>query len=57
MFKQAIDHFGSLDIVMSNSGTEMFKAEDRITEEDFDQVFNLNTKGTQLGTTFFIFRH
>jgi 3-oxoacyl-[acyl-carrier protein] reductase len=52
MFKQAIDHFGRLDIVMSNSGTEMFKAEDQITEEDFDQVFNLNTKGTRSETGF-----
>jgi hypothetical protein len=39
---------------MSNSGTEMFKAEDQITEEDFDQVFNLNTKGTRSETRFFI---
>lgn len=29
---------------MSNSGTESFKAEDQITEEDYDHVFSLNTK-------------
>jgi 3-oxoacyl-[acyl-carrier protein] reductase len=44
MFQEAVDHFGRLDIVMSNSGTESFKAEDQITEEDFDRVFNLNAK-------------
>lgn len=44
LFQEAVDHFGRLDIVMSNSGTEIFKAEDQITEEDFDRIFNLNTK-------------
>ncbi|KAK0109826.1 Arp2/3 complex subunit, actin nucleation center [Cadophora gregata] len=44
LFKEAIDHFGRLDIVMSNSGTENFKAADKITEADYDKVFNLNTK-------------
>jgi len=44
LFKEALDHYGRLDIVMSNSGTESFKAEDQITEEDYDHVFNLNTR-------------
>jgi 3-oxoacyl-[acyl-carrier protein] reductase len=44
LFQEAIAHFGHLDIVMSNSGTESFKAEDQITEEDYDHVFSLNTK-------------
>jgi 3-oxoacyl-[acyl-carrier protein] reductase len=44
LFKEAVDHFGRLDIVMSNSGTEIFKAEDQITEEDYDRVFGLNTR-------------
>jgi 3-oxoacyl-[acyl-carrier protein] reductase len=38
MFQEAIAHFGHLDIVISNSGTESFKAEDQITEEDYDKV-------------------
>jgi 3-oxoacyl-[acyl-carrier protein] reductase len=44
MFKEAIDHFGRLDIVMSNSGTEIFKAEQDVTEEDYDRIFALNTR-------------
>jgi 3-oxoacyl-[acyl-carrier protein] reductase len=44
VFKEAIDHFGRLDIVMSNSGTESFKKEEDVTEEDYDKVFALNTR-------------
>ena len=44
LFKEAVAHFGHIDIVMSNSGTEIFKPEEEITEEDFDRIFNLNTK-------------
>jgi 3-oxoacyl-[acyl-carrier protein] reductase len=44
MCKEAIDHFGRLDIVMSKSGTEIFKTEDQITVEDYDRVFALNTR-------------
>ncbi|KUJ15367.1 putative versicolorin reductase [Mollisia scopiformis] len=44
LFQEAVDHFGHVDIVMSNSGTESFKPELEITEEDYDKVFNLNTK-------------
>lgn len=44
VFKEAIDHFGRLDIVMSNSGTESFKREEDVTEEDYDKVFALNTR-------------
>jgi 3-oxoacyl-[acyl-carrier protein] reductase len=44
VFKDAIDHFGRLDIVMSNSGTESFKKEEDVTEEDYDKVFALNTR-------------
>lgn len=44
LFQQALKAFGKLDIVVSNSGTEIFKPEEEITEEDFDHVFNLNTR-------------
>jgi len=30
--------------VMSNSGTESFKKEEDVTEEDYDKVFALNTR-------------
>jgi 3-oxoacyl-[acyl-carrier protein] reductase len=44
LFKEAIAHFGHLDIVMSNSGTESFKPEEEVTEEDYDRIFALNTR-------------
>ncbi|KAL3418616.1 versicolorin reductase (tetrahydroxynaphthalene reductase) [Phlyctema vagabunda] len=52
LFKEGIDHFGRLDIVVSNSGTEIFKAEDQVTEEDYDRVFALNTRAQ-----FFVAQH
>lgn len=44
LFQQALQEFGKLNIVVSNSGTEIFKAEEEVTEEDYDRVFNLNTR-------------
>lgn len=45
LFEKASSHFGKLDIVVSNSGVEHFGSIDQVTPEDFDQVFNLNTRG------------
>lgn len=44
LFDEAIAHFGHLDIVISNSGTEIFKREEDVTPEDFDYIFNLNCR-------------
>ncbi|KAF7915393.1 hypothetical protein BELL_0412g00100 [Botrytis elliptica] len=44
LFEEAKAHFGKLNIVMSNSGTEIFKEEEDVTEEDYDRVFGLNTR-------------
>ena len=52
LFKEALDHFGRLDIVVSNSRTEIFKAEDQVIEEDYDRVFGLNTRAQ-----FFVAQH
>ncbi|GAB0133253.1 hypothetical protein EsDP_00001665 [Epichloe bromicola] len=52
LFEQALAHFGHLDMVVSNAGTEVFKPEDQVTEEDFDRVFNLNTRAQ-----FFVAQH
>ncbi|KAA8573320.1 hypothetical protein EYC84_003808 [Monilinia fructicola] len=38
LFQEAKAHFGKLDIVMSNSGTEIFKEEEDVTEEDYDRA-------------------
>ena len=44
LFKETKAHFGRLDIVMSNSGTESWDKTLDVTEEKFDHVFNLNTR-------------
>ena len=45
MFKQAKAHFGKLDIVVSNSGVVSFGHLKHVTEEEFDRVFAINTRG------------
>ena len=52
LFNEAIAHFGRLDIVVSNSGIESFCAEEDVTEEIYDKVFGLNTRGQ-----FFVAQH
>ena len=44
LFEEGKKHFGKIDIVMSNSGTESFEKTEDITEERFDHVFNLNAR-------------
>jgi tetrahydroxynaphthalene reductase len=45
MFAEAKKHFGKLDIVVSNSGVVSFGHLKDVTEEEFDRVFNINTRG------------
>lgn len=52
LFNQALAHFGRLDIIVSNSGMEIFRAEEDVTEADFDKVFGLNTRAQ-----FFVAQH
>lgn len=44
LFVETKKHFGRVDIVMSNSGTESWDKTEEITEEKFDHVFNLNAR-------------
>ena len=44
MFSQVVTHFGRLDIVVSNSGTEKFVSLADTTLADFNEVFDLNTR-------------
>ena len=44
LFEQAYDHFGQLDIVVNNAGMEAFAKPEEVTEELWDQVFNINTR-------------
>lgn len=45
LFDQAVEHFGQLDIVCSNSGVVSFGHLKDVTEEEFDRVFKINTRG------------
>ena len=45
LFDQAVEHFGQLDIVCSNSGVVSFGHFKDVTEEEFDRVFRINTRG------------
>lgn len=45
MFAKAKKHFGKLDIVVSNSGVVSFGHLKDVTEEEFDRVFAINTRG------------
>jgi tetrahydroxynaphthalene reductase len=45
MFEEAHKIFGKLDIVCSNSGVVSFGHVKDVTPEEFDRVFNINTRG------------
>jgi len=45
LFEQAKAHFGKLHIVSSNSGVVSFGHLKDVTEEEFDRVFSINTRG------------
>jgi len=45
LFDQAVALFGPLDIVVSNSGVVSFGHLKEVTEDEFDRVFSLNTRG------------
>ena len=44
MFEDAVAQMGRIDIVMSNSGKEKFQPLLKTTVEDFDEIFNINTR-------------
>ncbi|KAK4959681.1 Elsinochrome reductase 1 [Elasticomyces elasticus] len=45
LFDEAVAHYGQLDIVCSNSGVVSFGHLKDVTEEEFDRVFTINTRG------------
>ncbi|KAJ5676017.1 hypothetical protein N7462_008914 [Penicillium macrosclerotiorum] len=45
LFTAVVSRFGQLDIVISNAGQEKFLPLEKTTLTDFDEVFNLNTRG------------
>lgn len=52
LFDTTVDHFGHVDIVVTNAGIQPPASPiEEVTEEEFDRVFGLNTRGV-----FFVFR-
>ena len=45
LFEEARQRFGKLDILVNNAGISAFKPIAMLTEEDFDRMFTINTKG------------
>jgi tetrahydroxynaphthalene reductase len=45
MFSQAVAYFGQLNIVCSNSGVVSFGHVKDVTEEEYDRVMSINTRG------------
>lgn len=45
LFKEAFDRYGRLDIVVANAGIFLERPLAEVTEQEFDEIFNLNAKG------------
>lgn len=50
MIESGIQHFGKLDILVNNAGLEKKAAFWDVTEEDYDNVLNVNLKGVFFAT-------
>jgi len=48
MFKQTLERFGRLDILVNNAGINKDRLAKKMTEEQWDDVININLKGTFL---------
>ena len=47
-FAQAVERFGSVDVLFNGAGLNLFKPIAEITEEDYDRTMGVNVKGTFL---------
>lgn len=45
LVRETLQHFGRLDILVNNAGMATFKPLVETTEQEFDQIFDLNAKG------------
>lgn len=46
LVEEALEHFGQIDVLINNSGITKDNLMLRMKEDDFDQVINVNLKGT-----------
>ncbi|WLD94139.1 SDR family oxidoreductase [Alkalihalobacillus sp. AL-G] len=49
-FKQAIDHYGQIDLLVNNAGLGFFKPTEETTLEEWQKVFAVNVQGVFLCT-------
>lgn len=45
-FASVYKHFGRIDVLVNNAGTNITKSADRVTESDWDTVLDINLKST-----------
>ena len=45
LFKNVVSHFGTLDILVNNAGVMINTPIEKVSEEEFDRIFNINVKG------------
>ena len=45
LFDRAIEKFGTVNILVNNAGTILYKKVEEVTEEEFDNIFDSNVKG------------
>lgn len=45
LVRETVQHFGRLDILVNNAGMAIFKPLVETSEQEFDQIFDLNAKG------------
>jgi len=50
VFEQAVDKFGQVNVLVNNAGITRDASLAKMTEEQFDQVINVNLKGVWVGT-------
>jgi 3-oxoacyl-[acyl-carrier protein] reductase len=49
LFKQAISTYGKVDVLVNNAGLMINKSISKFTDDDFNNIFNINVKGVLHG--------